>query len=44
MIAVGVYAKVAKENGTELPFLSHELPLSTCYIYGVLLESNFQKI
>lgn len=23
MIAVGIYAKVAKENGTEVPFLSH---------------------
>ncbi|XP_053491072.1 tetraspanin-33 isoform X3 [Ictalurus furcatus] len=43
MIAVGIYAKVAKENGTELP-LSHELPFSTCYIHGVLLELSLQKI
>lgn len=43
MIAVGIYAKVAKENGTELP-LSHELPFSTCYIHSVLLELSLQKV
>lgn len=43
MIAVGVYAKVAKENGTELPFLS-VLPVFflTCYINTVLLELSLQ--
>lgn len=44
MIAVGIYAKVAKENGTGLPFLSDELHFSMCYIYGMLLELSLQKI
>lgn len=44
MVAVGIYAKVAKENGTELPFLSHDLPFSTCYMYAGLLGLSLERI